>query len=405
MRIVSLLVSLAAGSLGAQQIPTIRLLNAPDAKTKPVLRNPVSVRQLPNGSLLVNDTERRQVLLLDNALAETAIVADSASGAANAYGARGGGLIPYLADSSLFIDPTGLSLLVISPEGKVARTGSIPRSQDAMSMTTAAGGWPGLDAKGRLVYRGPMMPQRASNGGMTMGQSPDSMEITRLNLATRKVDTAAWVKIAKVKINVMQTEKGMSVGAEINPVQTVDDWAVLSTGTIAVVRGLDYHVDFINADGKTMVAPKIPFEWQSLGDDDKVALLDSLKRVMSVQMGGGEAGGAMNHGGGGAATPVGGHQLNSVKFVAASELPDYMPPFDQGAARADVDGNLWVRTSARRAGAIGGQIYDVIDGTGKLIDRLQLPAGRQVVGFGKGGVVYLKARDATGAWIERASRR
>jgi hypothetical protein len=82
-----------------------------------------------------------------------------------------------------------------------------------------------------------------------------------------------------------------------------------------------------------------------------------------------------------------------------------MPPFDQGAARADVDGNLWVRTSARRAGAIGGPIYDVIDGTGKLIDRLQLPAGRQVVGFGKGGAVYLKARDATGAWIERALRR
>jgi hypothetical protein len=63
-----------------------------------------------------------------------------------------------------------------------------------------------------------------------------------------------------------------------------------------------------------------------------------------------------------------------------------------------------VRTSARRDGAIGGPIYDVIDRTGMLIDRVQVPPGRQIVGFGKGGVVYMVARDTGGAWLERTHR-
>jgi hypothetical protein len=30
--------------------------------------------------------------------------------------------------------------------------------------------------------------------------------------------------------------------------------------------------------------------------------------------------------------------------MPASELPDYRPPFGSGAVRADMDGNLWIRT-------------------------------------------------------------
>jgi hypothetical protein len=35
---------------------------------------------------------------------------------------------------------------------------------------------------------------------------------------------------------------------------------------------------------------------------------------------------------------------------------------------------------------------------------VQIPGGRTIVGFGKGGVVYMVARDKTGAWIERTHR-
>jgi hypothetical protein len=91
-------------------------------------------------------------------------------------------------------------------------------------------------------------------------------------------------------------------------------------------------------------------------------------------------------------------------FVTAAELPDYRPAFMQGAARADADGNLWVRTTSVRSGGVTGPIYDVIDSRGELVDRVQIPAGRQIVGFAKGGVVYMAARDQSGTWIERTRR-
>jgi hypothetical protein len=46
----------------------------------------------------------------------------------------------------------------------------------------------------------------------------------------------------------------------------------------------------------------------------------------------------------------------------------------------------------------------VIGQKGELIDRVQIPSGRQIVGFGKGGVVYMMARDDSGAWLERTHR-
>ena len=102
--------------------------------------------------------------------------------------------------------------------------------------------------------------------------------------------------------------------------------------------------------------------------------------------------------------PAGGPTAPALTFVDASDLPDYRPAFSSNAARADWDDNLWIRTTATRAGAIAGPIYDVVNRKGELVDRLQIPAGRQIIGFGKDGVVYMVARDGNASWIERAHR-
>lgn len=38
-------------------------------------------------------------------------------------------------------------------------------------------------------------------------------------------------------------------------------------------------------------------------------------------------------------------------------------------------------------------VYDVVNRKGELVHRVQLPAGRQIVGFGKGGVIYVASRE------------
>ena len=113
-----------------------------------------------------------------------------------------------------------------------------------------------------------------------MPDFPDSTAIVRVDLATRKVDTAAYYKIPKTKMNVVQTDKGMTVTNELNPMPIVDDWAVLSNGSVAIVRGQDYHVDILKADGTLASATKVPFDWQRLSDEEKVAVIDSAKAAL-----------------------------------------------------------------------------------------------------------------------------
>ncbi|HSQ30513.1 MAG TPA: hypothetical protein VLN49_11720 [Gemmatimonadaceae bacterium] len=413
----------------AAQTPAVRLINAADASSPHAFGTVATVRQLPGGGVLVNDVQKRQLSLLDPSLAPGAVVADSASGTANSYGVRPGGLIPYVGDSTLFVDPAGLSMFVIDPAGKIARVASVPRSQDAPSLGSSLFGNPGLDAKGRLVYRSASIriarPAPSANGkGLpTFPDPPDSAALVRVDLTTRKLDTAAFFKIPKIKMNVQQTENGISITNEQNPMPIVDDWAVLADGSIAIVRGRDYHLDILHADGSMSSSAKVPFDWQRLSDEDKVAVVDSAKAAFERARtaignnpsangrrvdGGGRGDGTIVmsfRGGEGGGIRTGDNAgMPPVTFISPSELPDYRPAFTANAARADLDGNLWIRTSATRAGAVAGPIYDVINAKGELVDRVQVPAGRQVVGFGKGGVVYLAASDASGAWLERTHR-
>jgi len=98
--------------------------------------------------------------------------------------------------------------------------------------------------------------------------------------------------------------------------------------------------------------------------------------------------------------------MGGLNFIPASELPDYQPAFFSGAARGDAEGNLWVRTIPTKA-LSGGPVYDVINAKGALIDRVQVPRDRIIIGFGQGGVVYLLAREGSGTVgkLERAKIR
>jgi hypothetical protein len=433
-------VALVSSLAGAQERPAIRQLGAVVARSTEPLAGVTGVRQLPDGRVLVNDIPKRRVLLFDPSLGSFTVVADSTSATANAYSGRIGGLIAYKGNSTIFVDPTSLSMLVIDESGKVGRVISVPRSQDAMMLTA---GNAAFDRGGRLVYRAPpnFRPNFA-NGVPTPPDIPDSAAIVRVDLTTRKLDTAGFVRTPKIKFDMSRDDNGgMRVTTQINPLPVVDDWAVLADGSVAFVRGHDYHVDFVNADGTRTSSAKIPFDWQRLTDDDKVAFIDSVKAARArmganapiigfggggggagggaPQMviiggpggggGGGERGGAGGAGGlppgniriagpGGAGGNV---QLN---FVPASELPDYKPPFFAGNTRADTEGNLWIRTIPTKA-IPGGPVYDVINRKGELADRVQIPENRTIVGFGPDGTVYLAARDNTTVYLERAKLR
>ena len=90
------------------------------------------------------------------------------------------------------------------------------------------------------------------------------------------------------------------------------------------------------------------------------------------------------------------------QLVDPSELPDYYPPLLQsGEMRADVDGNVWILPStSSQAGR--GLLYDVVNRRGEIVERVRLPEGRALEGFGANGAVYLTSHEAEGTHLERA---
>jgi hypothetical protein len=430
---------LIASIAEAQQLPPVRALGTTVARSTEPMGSVSAAVPLPGGKVLVNDILGRRVLLFDSTLSTFTIVADSTSSTANAYGGRTGGLLHYRGDSALFVDPASMSMLVIKPNGEIGRVMSAPRPQDVGSLIGGPNGIPGFDAMGRMVYREPMRPTitRGRSGGI-MPEFPDSVPIVRFDLAARKLDTVAFMKVPKPNIRVTETASGgMSMTSSMNPIPTVDDWALLSDGSVAIVHGTDYSIDWISPDGTRSSSGKVPYEWQRLDEDAKYALLDSARTAIEKQremarqafengtappmvvgpggmagggdvqivtrMGATEAAAARGRAGGGR---QGGQQFTvpPVNLVNADELPDYRPPFTTGAARGDNDGSLWVRTTSPVGNA--GPIYFVINRQGQVIDRVQVPEQRLIVGFGRDGDVFLALRDAEGrAIVERAKVR
>jgi hypothetical protein len=337
-------------------------------------------------------------------------------------------------------------MLVLDANGKVARVMSVPNAQDAMSFAGILGAAQ-TDPQGRLVYRAsPRFDMRgagpgAAGGPPRMPEMPDTAAIFRIDLTTRKTDTVGYIKTQALKMSTSQDESGRIMMTSVtNPLPVVDEWAMLPDGSVALVRGRDYHIDWVYADGARTSSPKVPFEWQRLSDEDKVAFIDSVKAArermganapmvatpgggqQTVVQGGGPPpgagmgeprvmifGGPPGGGDGGRArgnAPAGGMPMSppQLKFVEPSELPDYKPVFLNGFVRADLDGNVWVRTIPTKAIA-GGPVYDVINRKGELVERVQIPAGRNIVGFGANGAVYLTMRDGNATVFEKASVR
>ena len=518
--------------------PPVRRIATASAVSTEQIGSITSVRELPDGRLLLNDGARRRLVLMDTMLTTIGVVLDSLTEVENAYGTRPAAIIPYRADSTLFIDPASYAMLVIDPAGKVARVRSVPRVEDAGRFGGGElGARSGIDALGRIVYRIPARPGPPlippPRGVPYFPPEPDSAFIVAIDIETRKIDTLGAIRIPKSLSNVRRTPSGgYNFYEVVNPMPSTDEWAVLSDGVVAFVRGVDYRIDYRHADGTWTSSPKLPFDWQRVTEEDKQKLIDSVKteqrrssmgsyvssmirwvnqygkaypadfkapdgyrvqaglsrdwklppgvefpanyifackpgetptmtqapeqpatpagearpgesragdgRPGNARPGDGRPGNARpgdagqgrgpggQRGGPPGGGPPGGPQgipscipspvvvaggnapppptLRESGVMSASDLPDYRPPFATGAVRPDADGNLWIRTIPAKP-TPGGAVYDIVSRQGELTDRLQLPPGYSLAGFGKGRVVYLSMRDASGVHVARVRLR
>jgi len=452
LRAAAAAVTCLSPALRAQQPPPVRPIGPILAVSRDSLASVAAAVQVAGERVYVNDITAHRLLLFDSTLDSVRVVADSGGSAADAYGTLPGTLLPYHGDSALLVTPASLGMLVLSPAGTITRVMATPPSGGG-GLPALIGnifGTPGFDAHGRLVYFSPVRMNfrgRAPEGGGPMSlQPPDSALIVRFDFAARTLDTAGTIRIPSTRTSISRDDQGrMHIAMTALPMATVDDWAVTSDGRLAIVRGRDYHVDWLGVDGAWTSTPRVPFAWEHLDDDRKQALIDSAAAAMQTMFDSMQAraqrsntaggpGGAViesrqaapgSPGGGGSMTiimaaPGGGGPPGpgpgarsagptsvtmttpTIVKAAPADVPDYRPAFRQGAVRADAAGDLWIRTSAI---ADGRPVYDVVDGHGELIDRVQLPPFRTIAGFGP-GVIYMAVQDSSGTvHLERAKIR
>jgi hypothetical protein len=384
----------------ARQIP-IRQVAPPDAATREPLKSITDLVQFADGHVLVNDQRGKRLVLFDPSLSSYVVTADSEGFGPKLYPSDGSitELFYYLGDSAALADMTTRTFVIIGPDGKLGRSMAHPRTSD-MRITAAYSGTPAFDPRGRFVYRvsAHSSPPRSAPGQLPpLPRTADTAGVVRADFDTRAVDTIARIVLPVLSPPTVRYDaNGKPSGAKmvINPVPpTPDDWALLSDGSLAVLRPGDYHIDWVYADGRKASTPKMPFDWRRLTDADKQAKIDSIKHIIDSV----NATGRIYYGI--VSMSAGRPKLDTIRptieFVPPDRMLDYVPAIRIGALKPDRDNHLWILPTTTRSAVGGGLLYDVVNTQGELFERVQLPAGRTIAGFGRGGVIYLTFGDRT----------
>jgi hypothetical protein len=372
-----------------QAIPT-RTLAPPSARSTLALWSVNGVRELPNGNVLVIDGVGRELRLFDASLSTSIVTIDSTTfGRSRPLGTVS--LLRYLGDSSLLPDLQARSVRVIDGTGHVARTISFPLApvNTTQPMYT--------DAKGRLLFVTAPQWGRGASGA-------DSAAIVRADLSSGVIDTVARIRSTDLggsyyysaNRDTSSVVRFAPSGMSRTPIVPArDDWAALADGSIALIRGHDYHIDWVRPDGSMISTPRLPFDWQQLAQESK-RQLDSATRAASDAN-------RRRVGAGAAMTDT---LLSDLVFAARRiqlkvlDLQFFSLEYENTTAFPDPDGNVWILPGATQPAAA--RVYDVVNSKGELFQRVRVPAGQLIAGFGKSGAIYLVSGDRRdGFYIER----
>jgi len=356
---------------------------------------------------MVRDARQARVELFDAALSRSKPVMDNSGATARRYAGGIDGIIdgPYAfrADSTLFLDANAEAMLLVDPAGAIVRVFAPPLAR--LIARSPVG-----DGHGHLVLQAPtgVLSPTSADSALGAGGHPlvDSLPVMRVDPLTRRIDTIAYVEN---QVYYLGTRGVDSCGAPyirqmLNPLPESDRWVVLSDGTVAVVRARDFHIDWVALDGTTTASPKVPHEWHRLLDSNKVALVDSMRAglVSASPFGGGAS--FRDDGQTSAACVAAQRRARAPDYPTPDNMSDYAAPFrwpDQyGPIFADADDNVWIHTSDNPAGGTG-PVYLVVNRLGTVTDRIQIPGGTRIAGFGP-GFIYLKGRVGGATQLVRA---
>lgn len=377
--LLGLAVVWAARTADLQAQGPVQRLEKPEATYAEAFAFVQQVRELADGRVVVADP-----------LGQVLLIADMKTGAADTLGGVGQGPEEYRqpdavyalpGDSTLLVDLGNARLAVLDPEGKFGKT--MPMTQGAPG---PGGGLlivipRGVDTEGRVYFQ-PL------GGGMGRG-FPDSAAVVRLDRQTGAMDTLAKVKLPEV----MQTRAGgpgnQNVTISMLPLSPRDAWAVAPDGRIAIARSSDYHVEWVSPDGRVTRGMPVEYEPVKVERADKAEWAESMSNGVRIGIAVSDGDRRVTLGrGGGSGDPD----------IDGLEWPERKPAFVDNGVVVTPEGDMWVRRHVPAGEPVR---FDVFGPDARLKGAVTLPAGRDVVGFGRGTVYVTRTDDLGLQWLER----
>jgi hypothetical protein len=150
-----------------------------------------------------------------------------------------------------------------------------------------------------------------------------------------------------------------------------DGFGVAPDGRVAVVRAAPYRVEWYTVGGAVTPGPTIDYTPVVMTEADRDAARQLAGQVSVGMMGDAQT-----------------SSSSRIRFA------DVKPPFAPDDVRVSPDGRVWVMRSRVHGSAT--VVYDVFDGVGARVDRVALPDGSRVIGFGR-AAVFVRQDSAEGS--------
>lgn len=388
MRQLLLLVTAGATLATPLFAQPVRRLSSPAAVFDEPLSSISGVRELRDGRVIVSDARDRSLQLID-----------FRDGSATGIGREGSGpgewrvpsrLHAMPGDSTLMEDFANGRYFVIGPDGKPAAT-----FQLAAGSPAAFGTLLGVDTRGRLIIERPLLAEREGPGVGSTGVS----FVLRYDRSSARVDTVGRLsKVAGEFSGVSQLPGGMLRAFTNRPLAALDLAGAATDGRVVILRHSPYRLEWVSATDVRGEGPAAEGPRVRVTQAEKEAFARGQVRPGTIVVRDGAAGGS-----GGAVARPSAADIDAAAMASLTNpdmtWPDWKPPFLSGALFAAPEGRMWVLRTRAHDDRV--PVFDVFDASGRVVERVALPAGTRIAGFGRHAVYVVRTDEDDLQYLER----
>lgn len=372
------------------QVP-LRTLPKPEVEYREAFTAISGLRELKDGRVLVADAREKTLQVID--LARGTAMAVGRTGAGPGEWGTPTTLHALPGDSTLMLDYANQRIFLVAPDGKPAPSQRFP--DGAMFSADLIG----IDGSGRMLMKQSRRPSGPTDPSVGVA------DVIVVNRSTGRADTLASLSEPKGEHMAARVLPGGMMQWSTNlPLAARDLAAIASDGRVAIVRAAPYRVEWIAPNGARVMGPVAQPPSIPVTRAEKEAFARSQLRPGGIIVAGPSGTPPSAKGSPSPRPRVPAMSKSDLEKMMSPDQrwPDVKPPFLENAVQVAPDGKVWVLRARAHDDPV--PTFDIFDAGGRVVERVALPAGTRLAGFGK-GALYLARTDSDDlVWLQRVRR-